>query len=169
MNKTGEHFTVLDIHAMSLITTNMKTQFVMIKSFNLAMRLTIKEMLVVWIHGYGIQLLFIHKNSIVYFKIWLVALFNERKLYDSSGAEWEYSRGTGLIPWLLMTCWHMEQRHQQPHYQPVISNVSAREYDNCQISDISHTKSQNLIFSRRFLWLSLCNLLKPCIKSKMKM
>ena len=38
-----------------------------------------------------------------------------------------------------------------------------------EISNISCTKSQNLNVFRLFLQLSLCNLLKPGVKSKMKM
>ena len=38
-----------------------------------------------------------------------------------------------------------------------------------QISNIRRTKSQNLIVSRLVLQLSLPNLLKPCIKLRMKM
>ena len=38
-----------------------------------------------------------------------------------------------------------------------------------QISNIRHTKSQNLIVSCIVLQLSLCNLLKPGVDSKMKM
>ena len=38
-----------------------------------------------------------------------------------------------------------------------------------QIFDMSHTKSQNLNVSHLVLQLSLCNLLKPGVKSKMKM
>ena len=38
-----------------------------------------------------------------------------------------------------------------------------------QISNIRHTKSQNLNISRLVLHLSLPNLLKPCVKLRMKM
>ena len=38
-----------------------------------------------------------------------------------------------------------------------------------QISNIRLTKSQNLIVSHLVLKLFLCNILKPCVKSKMKM
>ena len=38
-----------------------------------------------------------------------------------------------------------------------------------QISNISRTKSQNLNVSRHVLQLSLRNLLKPGVKSRMKM
>ena len=38
-----------------------------------------------------------------------------------------------------------------------------------QISNISHTKSQHLNDSRLILQLSLPNLLKPCVKLRMKM
>ena len=38
-----------------------------------------------------------------------------------------------------------------------------------QISNISHTKSQNLNVSRLILQLSLYNILKPGVKSRMKM
>ena len=41
--------------------------------------------------------------------------------------------------------------------------------DYFQISDISRTKSQNLNVSRLVLQLSLCNILKPGVKSRMKM
>ena len=37
------------------------------------------------------------------------------------------------------------------------------------ISNIRHTKSQNLNVSRFFFQLSLCNLVKPGVKSRMKM
>ena len=39
----------------------------------------------------------------------------------------------------------------------------------CQISNISCIKSQNLNVSRLVLQLSLCNILKPGVKSRMKM
>ena len=42
-------------------------------------------------------------------------------------------------------------------------------FQDRQISNISHTKSQTLNASRLVLHLSLPNLLKPCLKSKMKM
>ena len=42
-------------------------------------------------------------------------------------------------------------------------------YAYCQTSNIWHTKSQNLIVSRVILQLSLPNLLKPGVKSRMKM
>ena len=39
----------------------------------------------------------------------------------------------------------------------------------CQVSNISHTKSQHLQDYRTVLWLSLPNPLKPDVKSRMKM
>ena len=39
----------------------------------------------------------------------------------------------------------------------------------CQISDISHTLTKNLSVSHLVLQLSLCNILKPGVKSRMKM
>ena len=38
-----------------------------------------------------------------------------------------------------------------------------------QVSNISRTKSQHLKYSRTVLWLSLPNLWKPDVKSRMKM
>ena len=93
-------------------------------------------------------MIFIHKgiSIIVYFITWLAALFNERKICDPSGAERDGS--TGLIPWLQTTLGHKEQRYQQPRYQPIISNVSAREDDYRRISNIRRNKSQNWTISR---------------------
>ena len=41
--------------------------------------------------------------------------------------------------------------------------------DYHKVSNIRHTKFQNLSDSRPVLQLSLPNLLKPCVKSRMKM
>ena len=54
---------------------------------------------------------------------------------------------------------------------PFSCNTTRRKCQGtyCQTSNKSHTKSQNLNVPRRVLQLSLRNLLKPGVKSKMKM
>ena len=49
------------------------------------------------------------------------------------------------------------------------STVVVCAYVYRQISNISHTKSQNLNVSPLVLQLSLPNLLKPCVKLRMEM
>ena len=63
-------------------------------------------------------------------------------------------------------CFHYYKRH--------VSNIYSKNYGDFhwvyrQISNISRTKSQNLNSSHLVLQLSLCNILKPCVKSRMKM
>ena len=52
-----------------------------------------------------------------------------------------------------------------------LSGAEARLFQEkyCQISNISHTKSQNFNVFRLVLQLSLYNLVKPGVKSRMKM
>ena len=50
-----------------------------------------------------------------------------------------------------------------------VDKLDKLHMDYHQISNISYTKSQNLIVSHLVLQLSLANLLKPCVKLKMKM
>ena len=48
-------------------------------------------------------------------------------------------------------------------------NLITHSLTHCEISNIRHTKSQNLTVSRLVLQLSLCSILKPGVKSRMKM
>ena len=52
----------------------------------------------------------------------------------------------------------------------LVFNDNHKDKTDCrQIANISHTKSQDLHVSRLVLQMALCNLLKPYVKSIMKM
>ena len=52
---------------------------------------------------------------------------------------------------------------------PSLGHISLRKYIYPKVYNLSRTKFQNLNDSRPVLQLSLPNLLKPCVKSRMKM
>ena len=71
---------------------------------------------------------------------------------------------------LTMTFLLLQYRHTL-HNDDVdqFRKIQASTQAYSRISNITRTKSQNLNVSRLVLQLSLCNLLKPGVKSRMKM
>ena len=75
---------------------------------------------------------------------------------------WIYNRSSnmsriGLISWITRMKYLVHQRYLTSHHE------------HRKVSNITRTKSQNLNDSRLVLQLSMSNLLKPGVKSRMKM